>query len=277
MYQLSAHIPIPEYWWTKYKDQGLEIVAIHTPEFAFEKDIANVTAGAKQFNLQFPIVLDNSYATWNAYGNEYWPHKYLIDIHGNVVYDKIGEGDDSLVESEIVKLLNDRLAFVGQNGSINTGTSTMPDYTVQAESPETYFGAMRNEYFGNGTPRVAGDNTYTMPTSLMPNQFYLGGAWHIDQEYAQEKAPGATLSYEFTATNMYIIATTPDGSPITATILIDGHSIQATWEGSDVVNGILTINASRLYHLYSNPTLGQHRIDIIFSKPGAQVYTFTFG
>ena len=81
--------PYLENWWNKYGNQGLEVVAIHTPEFAFEKDIANVTVAAKQFGLTFPIVLDNKYGTWNAYRNEYWPHKYLIDIHGNVVYDKV--------------------------------------------------------------------------------------------------------------------------------------------------------------------------------------------
>ncbi len=269
--------PYLENWWDKYNDQGLEVVAIHTPEFAFEKDISNVTAGAKQFGLTFPIVLDNGYATWNAYGNEYWPHKYFIDIHGDIVYDKIGEGGDNVVEAEIVKLLNDRLRFLGQNAAVNTGTSTMPDYTIQTESPETYFGAMRNEYFGNGTLSIAGDDSYTTPNQLTPNKFYLGGSWHIDQEYAETKSAGDTLSYEFTATNMYIIATTADGTPAIATILIDGHSIPSTWEGSDVVNGKVTINASRLYHLYSNPTLGQHRIDVIFDKPGTRVYTFTFG
>ena len=269
--------PYLEGWWTKYQDQGLEVVAIHTPEFAFEKDIKNVTAGARQFGLTFPIVLDNDYATWNAYQNEYWPHKYLIDIHGNVVYDKIGEGGDAAVEAEIVKLLNERMSYLGQGGSVNTGTSTMPDYTVQAESPETYFGAARNEYFGNGTPGVAGDDSYATPSELSPNQFNLGGPWHIDQEYAETRAASDTVSYEFTATNMYMIATAPLGSSATATILIDGHSIPATWAGKDVVNGKVTIDASRLYHLYSNPTLSRHRIDVIFDKSGVRAYTFTFG
>src|SRR5262249_31175168 len=95
-------------WWSKYQNQGLEIIAIHTPEFSFEKDINNVEMAAKQFGIQFPIVLDNNYATWNAYQNEYWPHKYLIDIHGNIVYDHIGEGGYDETEAEIVKLLNER-------------------------------------------------------------------------------------------------------------------------------------------------------------------------
>ncbi|MDE1975402.1 MAG: redoxin family protein, partial [Patescibacteria group bacterium] len=217
--------PFLESWWNKYKDQGLEVIAIHTPEFAFEKDIKNVEAAAKQFGLTFPIVLDNSYATWNAYGNEYWPHKYLIDIHGNVVYDKIGEGGDALVESEIVKLLNDRMAYLGEQGSVAVGTSTMSDYSIQAESPETYFGAARNEYFGNGAPFVAGDSTYMAPDQLAPNKFYLGGKWHIDQQYAQTIEASSSVSYTFTAAKAYVILTTADGKPAQATVLIDGRPI----------------------------------------------------
>ena len=268
--------PYLEQWWNEYQSQGLEVIAIHTPEFAFEKSLANVQAAAKQFGLTFPIVLDNDYATWNAYQNEYWPHKYLIDIHGNVVYDKIGEGGDDEVEAQIVKQLQIRDQVLGLPDTVTSG-APLPEYTVQAESPETYFGAMRNDYFGNGTPAVTGDITFVTPATLSPDMFYLGGPWHIDQEYAQEEAASTTLSYIFTASKMYMVAATADGSPVTATILIDGHSIPATWEGADVVNSVLTITGSRLYSLYSNPTVGEHRIDIIFSKPGAQVYTFTFG
>ncbi len=105
-------------WYSKYKDQGLEVVAIHTPEFSFEKDITNVTAAAKQFELQFPIVLDNDYSTWNAYGNQYWPHKYLIDIHGRVIYDHIGEGGYDETEAEIVQALNQRAQYLNLTTTI---------------------------------------------------------------------------------------------------------------------------------------------------------------
>lgn len=264
-------------WWTKYQSQGLEIVAIHTPEFSFEKDINNVTAAAKQYGLKFPIVLDNDYGTWNAYQNEYWPHKFLIDIHGNIVYDKIGEGGDDQVESEIVKQLNIAHQFLGDPSVVVKGAAPMPDYSVEAESPETYFGAERNEYFGNGAPGVEGDDSYTTPSSLSPNQYYLGGKWHVDKEYAQENSASSTLSYVFTATNMNLVAATADGSTINATVLLDGKPIPDAWAGSDVKGGVLKIGASRLYDIYNNSALGQHRIYIIFSKPGAQAYTFTFG
>lgn len=270
--------PYLESWWNKYKDQGLEVVAIHTPEFSFEHDIANVRMGAAAFGLTFPIVLDNAYATWNAYQNEYWPHKYLIDIHGNVVYEHIGEGGYDETEAMIVRLLNERKRVLGETGSVSTGTSTVPEATVLAESPETYFGASRNQYFGNGRPGLVGEATFVLPTPLEPNIFYLGGDWKVQKEYAEAAGTSTEISYEFTATHMYLVAETADGLPARGRILIDGKPISPGWAGTDVSpDGSFTIRESRLYALYANPSLGRHRIDIIFNKPGVRAYTFTFG
>ncbi|MDE2188643.1 MAG: redoxin family protein [Patescibacteria group bacterium] len=273
--------PYLESWWNKYKSQGLEIVAIHTPEFSFEKDISNVTAAAKQFGLTFPIVLDNNYATWNAYKNEYWPHKYLIDANGNIIYDHIGEGAYDETEAEIVKQLNILHQKLGQPANVIEATSTLPGVVqINTQSPETYFGAMRNEYFGNGAPGVSGTQTFTVPNAsvqLSPNEFYLGGTWNIEQEYAAAVSTSTSISYYFDATKMYMVAATADGKPVTATILVDGAPIPATWRGSDVRGDTLTITASRLYNIFSSPIMEPHRIDIIFNQPGVQAYTFTFG
>ena len=273
--------PYLESWWNKYAADGLEVIAIHTPEFAFEKDITNVTAAARQFGLTFPIVLDNDYATWNAYQNEYWPHKYLIDVNGNIVYDHIGEGDYDETEAEIVKQLNILHQKLGEPADVTVATSSLPGLVqINAASPETYFGAMRNEYFGNGQSGVSGLKVYSPPTAstqLSPNTFYLGGTWDIEQEYAQSDTASSSISYVFNASKMYIVAATLNGQPVTATILIDGQPIPPQWQGSDVKNGVLTISSSRLYNLFSSSIMGQHRIDIIFGQPGVQAYTFTFG
>ncbi len=270
--------PFLKDWYAKYKDQGLEIVAIHTPEFSFEKDISNVTMAANKFGLTFPIVLDNDYATWNAYRNQYWPHKYLIDIHGDVVYDHIGEGNDAITEQHIVQALNERKQVLGESGAVTVGISTAPDYTIAAQSPETYFGGMRNELFGNGAPNTGGTSTYDIPAALSPNQFYLGGTWKINWENAETGSGTTQLAYVFTAKDMYFIAETPDGTTQTAQVLLDGKPIPAAFAGEDVTgNGILTIHESRLYHLYHSSDLGRHRIDIIFKTPGIKAYTFTFG
>ncbi|MDE2041230.1 MAG: redoxin domain-containing protein, partial [Patescibacteria group bacterium] len=272
--------PYLESWWNSYKDQGLEVVAIHTPEFSFEQDINNVRMGLSQFGITFPVVLDNKYATWNAYGNEYWPHKYLIDIHGNVVYDHIGEGGYGETEAAIVALLSQRKQVLGEAGAITVASSSVPTVNVLTDSPETYFGAMRNEYFGNGAPGQKGQGIFTLPavSSMNANEFYLGGSWSIADEYAETTGADSEISYTFAATKVYMIALTADGKPATAHVLIDGRPIPPPWMGDDVTgSGVLTIDQSRLYRLYANPTLEQHRLEIIFKSPGVRIYTFTFG
>ena len=269
--------PYMKDWWSKYKDQGLEIIAFHTPEFAFERDLKNVEAAAKQFGLEFPIVLDNDYATWNAYHNQYWPHKYIIDIHGNVVYEHIGEGEYDNTEKEIVKQLNIRKQTLGENGTVTLGANPMPaNYLVQTASPETYFGAQRNEYFGNGDRGRPVHGLFEIPVILDPNVFYLGGTWDVVSEYAQGTA-SSSVAYVFTAAKMYLVAETSTGKPIQAQILLDGVPIPATVAGDDVKDGVLTITGSRLYNLYKNQLPGRHRIDIIWKSAGARMYTFTFG
>ena len=265
-------------WYKHYKDQGLEIVAIHTPEFSFEKDIKNVTKAAQRFGLTFPIVLDNDYATWNAYRNQYWPHKYIIDIKGNIVYEHIGEGHYAETEAEIVKQLKIRMKTLGETGTVKTATTNVPTYTVQAGSPETYFGSFRNEYFGNGTPRIAGQVNLIIPEDLKPNKFYLGNSWNITSEYIENTAVSSSIAYSFSAANMYLVAESRDGSPISARILLDGKPISADYtKGTDVKDGVISIDSSRLYHIFSSPKAESHRIDIIFMQPGAKAYTFTFG
>lgn len=263
-------------WYKKYASQGLEIVAIHTPEFAFEKNIDNVRKGIAPFGIKFPVVLDNDYSTWNAYKNRYWPHKYLIDIKGNIVYDHIGEGKYDETEKVIVDLLNDRKQALGETPFVKLG-EMMPAYTVQAASPETYFGAERNDNLGNGTIGTPGTRTFIEPSVLAPNKPYFGGSWNIDLEYAENKAASTTLSFLFKATKMYLVAESPDGKPVQALVELDGKPIPEWVSGKDVKDGILTIDGSRLYELFTQPTPEPHTLRIIFLTPGVRVYTFTFG
>ncbi len=266
-------------WYAKYKDQGLEVVAIHTPEFSFEKDITNVTLAAKQFGLTFPIILDNDYSTWNAYGNQYWPHKYLIDIHGRVVYDHIGEGGYAETEAMIVSLLNERKQTLGESGKVKLGGTTIVEPVIQTQSPETYLGSLRNDRFGNGLPGFVHSGDFKIPSTLKSDVFYLGGQWSIQKEYVQTISTGAQVSYVFNASKMYIIATLGGmtGDTAEAMILIDGKQITPAQSGTDVKGGVLTIKESRLYNIFSDTVAGQHRIDIIFKKAGVQAFTFTFG
>jgi cytochrome c biogenesis protein CcdA/thiol-disulfide isomerase/thioredoxin len=267
--------PALNQWYKTYKDQGLEIVGIHTPEFAFEKNRDNVVMAAKKYGLEFPLVLDNDYGTWNAYGNQYWPHKYLIDIHGNIVYDHIGEGGEDETQTEIVKLLNERQQILGENVSVDQHPEMPALLQPQALSPETYFGAARNEFFGNGTPGRLGSAVFTLPSTTLPNQFNLGGKWDVGREFASNQETGARMAFKFDATNVYLVAEA--NHDVRVQVLIDGKPIDAAHAGEDVKDGMLTIHESRLYHLYTSDGLSSHTLELIFKDVDGHIYTLTFG
>ena len=127
-------------WYKKYKDAGLEIVSIHTPEFDFEKKYDNVLAAVKKFEIMYPVILDNDYGTWSAYGNRYWPHKYLIDIDGYIVYDHIGEGAYDETERVIQKLLQEKMLRTGSATKIGSDLASPPPVDVpRAGKPGNIF------------------------------------------------------------------------------------------------------------------------------------------
>lgn len=264
-------------WYKRYKDEGLEIVAIHTPEFAFEKKIENVQKAALDFGLTFPIVLDNDYATWNAYENQYWPHKYLIDINGNVVYDHVGEGSYDKTEAKIVELLKERALVTGSFVS-DTKTSVTP-YSVYAKSPETYFGAGRNSNFGNGKAGIiSGEMNYVLPQIVLRDKYYLVGNWKVENEYAENIGAPVDLVFKFDAKDVYMVAGVLDAvGKREIEIYLDGSMINEAVSGDDVQQGKSVIQESRLYHLISLPVAGEHTIRIIFKNPNTRIYTFTFG
>ncbi|MEK7157253.1 MAG: redoxin family protein, partial [Patescibacteria group bacterium] len=245
-------------WYEKYKDQGLEVIGIHTPEFAFEKDISNVRAAMKKFGITHPIVLDNDYATWNAYGNQYWPRKYIIDIHGAVVYDHIGEGGYEETETVIRELLAERAQVLGTNApntSDALAASALPKTSNAANSPETYFGSSRNQYLANGARNQLGAQTLSLPDNPSRNALYLGGTWDIVPEYAESGANTSVL-YRYNAKEVYIVGAAD--TAIEVEILQDGKPVGGAG-GEDVgANGIVIMKESRLYKLIRNPQSGEH-------------------
>ena len=259
--------PYMNAWYEEYRDQGLVIIGIHTPEFAFEKDIDNVREAMKKFGIEYPIVLDNDYSTWNAWGNRYWPRKYLIDIHGNVVYDHIGEGGYEETELKIRELLKERAEVLGEGVDEETGalaTDSIAPTASSTNSPETYFGAERNQYLGNGTRGVEGVQTFSVPSNIRSNTLYLGGKWNITPEYAENVEAEAKITYKFDATAVHIVAAAE--KPVQVTIMLDGEDV-----------GTQVIQANTLYTLVSNVAAGEHTLELIVHDVGLDVYTFTFG
>jgi thiol-disulfide isomerase/thioredoxin len=261
-------------WYEKYKDDGLIVIGIHTPEFAFEKDKGNVEKAMKEFGITFPVVLDNDYATWNALGNKYWPRKYLIDISGNIVYDHIGEGGYAETEMKIQELLKERATVLEANTQIdsNLAVSGITETEVSSRSPETYFGSLRNEYLMNGRAGVAGEQTFFVPPELKLNALYFGGMWNILPEYAEAKQ-ASELTYKYNAKEVYVVAESEAGGTIE--VWQDGkRAVDAA--GADAPAGQASIKASRLYKLIKNPEPGEHTLELKVS-PDVKLFAFTFG
>lgn len=250
-----------------YEDDGLVIIGLHTPEFAFEKVQKNVEEAVNQYGIKYPVVLDNDFSTWNAYGNRYWPRKHLIDIDGFIIYDHIGEGGYEETEQAIQKALIEKNTRLGLEGKLSVESSIVVDKMAtdasQVRSRELYFGSARNSDFENGKQGVVGPQTIIVPSDLKPDQLYLGGTWSITPEYA-ESSEGGVISIKYKAKNVYMVASSEQGSEVE--VFVDGK----------LVNTIF-IKSEKLYTIVSGTDYKEHRLEIKVKKLGVKAFAFTFG
>ncbi|MDB5188662.1 MAG: thiol-disulfide isomerase [Candidatus Nomurabacteria bacterium] len=274
-------IPYLNAWYDKYKDDGLVIVGVHAPEFDFEKNYANVAAAVQKAGITYPVVLDNDMGTWNAYNNQYWPNEYLIDIDGYVVHNHIGEGDYAATEQAIQAALTERAQRLGTNQATPTGIvdplKAIPLDNNGVQSPETYFGAARNQYLANGTQGTVGNQTLTpnLGNTSQINALYLDGTWNFQNQYAETVSPTAGITYHYSAKHVYMVASAKN--PVKLKITIDGQ-LPGINAGADVnADGSSTIQANRLYDLIDGTDYGSHTLHIEVQGAGLDAYTFTFG
>lgn len=270
--------PYLKTWYEKYEKDGFIIIAIHTPEFAFEKNIDNVRDAMKKFGLTFPVVLDNNYTTWGAYENRYWPHKYLIDIDGFIVYDHIGEGKYNETEDKIVELLQERSVRLGEEVEIDRG-STAKEVVINTHSPETYLGTARRSGFVNTSSGLClTECTYERPTSLPINSLAFEGKWKNGSENITLKGSTGSIFYHFKASKVYLVMD-GGGKTVAGTVYLDGKVIPSSLRGKDVdANGNISVSDARLYDLVNlGDTAGDHTIEIRFQNSGVNAFAFTFG
>jgi len=263
-------LPYLKAWDAAYHHDGLTIVGVETPEFAFEHDASNVANAISQFGIRYPVVQDNEMGTWNAYGNEYWPADYLIDSRGQVRYAAFGEGDYGETETAIRALLAESGAQVG-------AMSHPADVVVPSEqaTPETYFGTARAQGWVNGPHAGQHDYGSAPHPNLDVSDFAYTGTWNIAAQPAQA-VTNAGVEVEFEAKNVYLVLSSPGERPLPVQVLLDRRPIPGADAGADVHGGVVTVRRQRLYTLASLPRDEQHLLTLRFA-PRVTGYAFTFG
>jgi cytochrome c biogenesis protein CcdA/thiol-disulfide isomerase/thioredoxin len=261
--------PYLKAWDERYRKDGLTIVGVHTPEFPFERDAGNVEAAIATAGLRYPVAQDNERATWNAYGNQYWPAEYFIDARGRVRYAHFGEGEYAEKEKAIRELLAEAGRPVGRGMSGADGIEAERGVTT----PETYLGAARAERFTN--PMLSpGLHEFDGAPRPPLNEFAYRGKWRIGLDSATAAA-GASLDLEFGARRVYLVLGSP-GRPRRMRVLLDGKPISTADAGADVNDGTVTVSGQRLYSLVDLPRVGRHLLTLV-PEAGISGYAFTFG
>jgi cytochrome c biogenesis protein CcdA/thiol-disulfide isomerase/thioredoxin len=274
-------IPYVRAWAEKYKDQGLVVIGVHAPEFPFEKNIDNVKQAVAKLKIDYPVAIDNDYAIWRAFHNEYWPADYFIDGEGRIRHHYFGEGDYAESEKVIQQLLAEagRRDLPGALVSVNaTGAEAASD-EANVGSPETYIGYTRAENFVspggvvNDAPHV-----YSL-ADLKLNDWGLAGDWKVGGEYASLDKKDGAISYRFHARDLHLVlGPGPDGKPVRFRVTIDGAAPGES-HGADVnADGEGVVTDNRLYQLVrqSGPIMDR-TFTIQFLDPDVQAYAFTFG
>ena len=275
-------LPYVKSWYEKYKDHGLVVIGVHAPEFAFEKDSDNVRAAVKKLNINYPVALDNNYAIWQGFNNQYWPAHYFIDSKGQIRGHHFGEGNYAESEQTLRQLLSEAGNTdlpPATNGMNAIGVEVAAD-EAHIQSQETYIGYGRAKNFIslNG---VAHDHqqTYSSPETLQLNQWGLAGTWTVDTEKAVLDQANGKIAFRFFARDLHLVlGTGKNGKPVRFRVMLDGVAPSASHGTDTDENGNGMVREQRLYQLIrQSGGVGEHTFSIEFLDPGVQAFSFTFG
>ena len=277
-------LPYLKEWDAKYRDKGLVIVGVHTPEFEFEKKYENVLKAVNDYQIKYPVAQDNDYGTWGAYQNRYWPHEFLIDIDGYIRHDRIGEGEYDETEKMIQSLLKERMERLNQKADINETVESSFDSSMfdfaKIGTPEIYFGYQFTR--GNiGYENIKPDSEfdYSFPVSPLKNYVYLSGKWKNNADNMELAGDEGSILLIFQARNANIVAGSEQGS--NALVYVNDKPLNGKNKGSDIKldgNGSsAAISGYKLYDLVSAENYSTSALRIDAKGKGFRIYTFTFG
>ena len=275
-------LPYVRAWAEKYKDQGLVVIGVHTPEFAFEKNVDNVRRAVKDIRIDYPVAIDNDYAVWRAFNNHYWPALYFVDAQGHIRHHQFGEGGYERSEMIIQQLL-------AEAGMGDTGHELVSDDARGVEaaadwsslwSPETYVGYERTENFASPGGVVLDEpHVYAAPARLGLNEWSLAGDWTMGKQATVLNQANGRIAYRFHARDIHLVmGPAARGTSVRFRVLIDGQPPEAA-HGIDVdEQGDGTATEQRLYQLIRQPKpIVDRQFEIEFLDPGVEAFAFTFG
>jgi thiol-disulfide isomerase/thioredoxin len=266
--------PYVRTWSQAYRDDGLVVIGVHTPEFSFEHELDLVRQATKDRGIDYPVVLDNDYAVWDAFANRYWPALYFCNRDGIIHDEHFGEGRYETSERVLQRLLGVERDLVSVEGD---GIEAAADWD-QLRTPETYLGYGGNHFASPGDRAREQRRVYELPERLPSNHWALRGEWTITREKATLERADGTVAYRFHARDAHLVLSSRARDPIPYRVLLDGvtpgpsHGVDVDENG----NGMLL--DGRLYQLLrTEGTVRERTLEITFLKPGAEAYAFTFG
>jgi thiol-disulfide isomerase/thioredoxin len=269
-------IPYLNRWYEQYKDDGLLIIAVHTPQFSYERSKSVVDQIVFARKMSFPVVIDNEYGTWNAYKNTVWPHRYLIDLNGRIVYDHAGDGAYDATEAKIASLLAARADRLGKSFTAEQFQTPKDAFTsdlARLKTKEIFFGASRNTTL-IGSALKEGPQVFTEPTTIPLNSLAMSGSWTFTKEYAQNMVENAKVTARYTAKGVY--ATLSAEAYVPVKILRDGAPLTEATAGKDVRfekgESYIYVKEARVYDLIQDDQYGEHTITLVPTKNGLRAY-----
>jgi thiol-disulfide isomerase/thioredoxin len=269
-------------WADRYKDHGLVLIGVHTPEFDVEHDLDNVRRAIKDLGVDYPVAVDSDYGIWTAFDNHYWPALYFVDAQGQIRHHRFGEGDYEQSEMILQQLLTD----AGTGGidqdlvSVDaTGVEAAADW-ASLRSPENYLGYQRTENFASSDGAVLDTrHVYVAPARLRLNHWALAGDWTVQRQAIVLNQAEGRIAYRFHARDLHLVmGPAARGTPVRFRVRLDGQPPGAAHGGDVDDQGNGTITEPRLYQLIRQPgPVAERTFEITFLDPGAQAYAFTFG
>jgi hypothetical protein len=290
--ELRGHVVLVDFWtltcinwlrtepyvrgWSRaYRDDGLVVIGVHTPEFSFEHEIALVRKATMERGIDYPIAVDNDYELWRAFGNQYWPAVYFIDADGTIRDHHFGEGRYEQSERVIQRLLGVERELVSVEG---LGVEAAADWD-HLQTPETYLGYERGEHFASPSGAALDERyAYEIPERMPVSHWALAGEWRIGPENVALEKAGGSIAYRFHARDAHLVLSAAAREPIPFRVLLDGQALGPS-HGVDLdENGHGLLADGRLYQLVrEHDAVRERTLKITFLEPGAEAYVFTFG